>query len=76
LGWETELGFHDHIPLESAIYNIEDVQLHIKGPLILATITDHPDAGRAEDCWPPRGRGRSQLDLLLEPNSPTGARLA
>jgi hypothetical protein len=41
LGWETELGFHDHIPLESAIYNIEDVQFHIKGPLILATITDH-----------------------------------
>jgi hypothetical protein len=42
LGWETKLGFHDHIPLESAIYDIEDVQLHIKGPLILATITDHP----------------------------------
>jgi hypothetical protein len=42
LGWETKLGFHDHIPLESAIYDIEDVHLHIKGPLILATITDHP----------------------------------
>ena len=33
---------HDYIPLESAIYDIEDVTIHIKGPLILATITDHP----------------------------------
>jgi hypothetical protein len=42
LGWETRYGFHDHIPLESAIYEIEDVRIHIKGPLILATIYDSP----------------------------------
>ena len=42
LGWETKLGFHDDIPLDSAVYTIEDVKISIKGPLILATITDHP----------------------------------
>jgi len=41
LGWETKFGFHDYIPLDSAVYDIEDVKISIKGPLILATITDH-----------------------------------
>jgi hypothetical protein len=43
LGLETKLGFHDDIPLESAVYDLEDVKISIKEPLILATITDHPD---------------------------------
>ena len=42
LGQEAQLGFHDYIPLESTVYNIEDVKISIKGPINLATITDHP----------------------------------
>ena len=42
VGHETNYGFHDYIPLESTIYDIEDVKISIKGPIHLAAITDHP----------------------------------
>jgi hypothetical protein len=40
LGWEAKFGFHDYIPLESTVYDIEDVKISIKGPIVLAAITD------------------------------------
>jgi hypothetical protein len=42
VGHETNYGFHDYIPLESTVYDIEDVKISIKGPIHLAAITDHP----------------------------------
>jgi hypothetical protein len=42
LGHEANFGFHDYIPLESTVYDIEDVKISIKGPINLAAITDHP----------------------------------
>jgi len=42
LGWGAKIRFHDYMPLESTVYDIEDVKISIKGPIVLAAITDHP----------------------------------
>ena len=55
LGWEAKIGFHDYIPLESTVYDIEDVKISIKGPIVLAAITEPPgillsDSSQGRTC--------------------------